>query len=964
MSAGVVSPRFVGRDGDLAALADALAVARGREPQAVIVGGEAGVGKTRLVEEAAAAARGAGARVLTGACVELGGEAMPLSPVVEALRSLARSVPPDALDELLGPARGELSRLVPELAPDGRPPAGEGARAAQLVELVIAAVARVGRDRPLMLVFEDVHWADRSTLELVAALVRGLYDTAVVVVLTYRSDELHRAQLLRRLLGGWERSRSVRRLALERLARGEVALQLEAILGEPPDAELVDVVFERSDGNPFLVEEVAAAVRRGSDPGELAPSLRDVLLARAEGLSEDARHVLRIVSAAGSWAPDELVAAVAPLDAVRLYAALREAVEQQLLVVDPSGRGYAFRHALARDALYDDLLPGERVALHAAYGGALSEDPGLAGPGQDIAPMLAYHWHAAHDLPRALSASIDAGRRAAETFAPTEAQRHFERGLELWPQVADASERTGMDAVELGRLAADAAYQAGAVERSLSLLDEALGTLGDSGEPVRRAQLLERRARAVRDLGREQEAVEMLEAAVVLLGDEPSEARASALAALAQVLARRELEGAVPAAEHAVAAAVAAGCEREAAIARITLGSVRASLGDPHGGLALVLEGLAGAQAVGDMDVALRGYVNASDAQAMLGRHEEAIATAGEGIALAERSGFARTLGAFLAGNRAESLIPLGRWAEADAELARVIRDGSGPGIFAANVHELQARLHAGRGRYDDAAASVAAARRALGDETANLQFLLPLAFLDADIARARGDTEQARAHIAAALGGGPEGWSSRYVWPVIWMGMRVAAELEAADELLAMAGRVEGAELPAARAYLVLARAERARLAGSDPVAAWRVAVAETRAAGDPHLLAYALLQLAEVHAAGGERGLAGEEVAEAVALAERLGAAPLAEAAAALARRARLTPAQPADDPYGLTAREREVLGLVAEGRSNGQIAEALFISRKTASVHVSNILAKLGASTRGEAAAIAHRDGLDLR
>src|SRR4051812_15193729 len=643
-------------------MAEALEAAIAREPQAVIVGGEAGVGKAPraagggargpaggapplprarggaggggLVEGAAAGARGRGARLLAGACVELGGEAMPLAPLVEALRSLARTMPADAVDELLGPARGELARLVPEL---GEPPPGEGVRPAQLLELVIGAVARVGRDRPLMLVVEDVHWADRSTLELVAALVRGLYDTAVLLVLTYRSDELHRAQLLRRLLGGWERSRAVRRIQLERLTGEEVALQLEAIVGEPPGAELVDVVFERSDGNPFLVEEVAAAVRRGADP---APSLRDVLLARTEGLSDDARDVLRIVSAAGRWAPDELVAAVAPLEAPRLYAALRETVEQQLLVIDPSGRGYAFRHALARDAVYDDLLPGERVTLHAAYGAALSENPRLAGPGQDIAPMLAYHFHAAHDLPRALSASIEAGRRAAETFAPTEAQRHFERALELWPQVSDAQERTGMDAVEVGRLAAEAAYRGGAVERAISLVAAALAALGDQGDPVRRAQLLEQQARALRDRGRNQEAIEALEsAAAELPAEPPSAARSRVLAALAQTHARIDLRRSTTEAERAIAAAEAAGCSREAAIGRITLGSAKANLGEPLEGLALVQAGLAGARAAGDVDAALHGFVNVSDTLAILGRHQEAIEAAEAGMALAERSG-------------------------------------------------------------------------------------------------------------------------------------------------------------------------------------------------------------------------------------------------------------------------------------------------------------------------------------
>jgi DNA-binding CsgD family transcriptional regulator len=974
----VVSPVFVGRRGDLQAVADAFATVRKGDPAVVIVSGEAGVGKTRLVEEAGAAARAAGGQVIAGGCVELGGDAIPLAPLAEALRSLAHQVPPDELDELLGSARAELARLVPELDPDHTAITAERPKPAQLLELVLGAIARAGRDRPLVVVFEDLHWADQSTLELVTLLVRALHDTQVLLLLTYRSDELHRAHPLRRLVGGWDRSRSVRRLQLERLTRGEVGAQLAGIRGEAADTDLVELVFEHSDGNPFLVEEVASAVLGGADPGSLAPSLHDVLLARADHLSDDARHVLRLVSAAGSWAPDELVAAVASLAEERLYAALREAVEQQLLVIDPSGRGYAFRHSLARDALYDDLLPGERVRLHAAFGQALDAAPELAGSDLEAASMLAYHWHAAHDTRRALAASVAAGRQAAATFAPSEAQRHFERALELWPQCPDAAEMTGLDAIEVARIAAEAAYAAAAVDRARSLLDEALATLGPRGDPIRRAQLLVQRAGSLRDLSRTADALADVEAAIALIPEDPPSAdRAGALASLAQ-LKLYELDdftGAERAAEHALATALAVNDGRAAADARLTLGSARTYLGRSEGGLALLREGLAGAEAAGDSTITVRAYINLGDALAIVGRHDEAVQVAVTGIAFAERVGVAGTLGAFLTGNQLESLLATGQWDEADAIVARTLRAGRSPGQYDAALYEARSRLRLHRGDEEGAVEDIATIRRLVGDS--NIQYMQPLAFSEAEIARARSNLDSARRTVQNALASDPDGWNGRYGWPLIWMGMRVEsdlAELARDRRTDVLAGHDERVATlaalaetfptlsPETRAYQRLASAERARIDGVRDAAPWEAAADAAREASATFLLAYAALRAGEAHAALGDRNGAARAVAEAMELADSLRAVPLAEEARALARRARLLDEPAGDDNgFGLTSREVEVLRLVADGRSNGQIAEELFISRKTASVHVSNILSKLGVATRVEAAALAHRRGL---
>ena len=448
-----------------------------------------------------------------------------------------------------------------------------------------------------------------------AFLIRALRGMRVLLAATYRSDELHRRHPLRPLLSGWERMRTVDRLDLVRFERDEVATQLAAILAAEPGPGLVDLVYDRSGGNAYLVEELAGVVRRGGDPANLPPSLVNVLLSGVDSLSEPAQRLLRTAAVAGKQVPDRLLAVVAGLSEPELFAALREAVEAHLLVVDQSGPGYEFRHALTRDAVYEDMLPGERVRLHAAYGETLAAHPELAGDDTGGPAALAHHWYAALDLPRALPASVSAGQ-AMMTYAPAEAQRHLERALEIWPRVPDAEQRTGLDQVGVIRLAADAAYQAGAVDRSVSLFDQALADLPAEGDSVRRALVIERRALALRDSGRETEAIAELERALALLPPgEVTRAHAVVLASLAGALLRTSDrdEAAGEAAERAVAAARATGATEVEADALISLGLAHGYLRTAEAGTDAIRSGLALALAHHVPATALRGYVNLSD---------------------------------------------------------------------------------------------------------------------------------------------------------------------------------------------------------------------------------------------------------------------------------------------------------------------------------------------------------------
>jgi DNA-binding CsgD family transcriptional regulator/tetratricopeptide (TPR) repeat protein len=913
---------------------------------------------------------------------------------------------------------------------------------AQLLEHVLGTLDRLSGVQPALVVVEDLHWADRSTLDLVAFLVRSVRQSRIMLIVTYRSDELHRRHPLRPLLTSWERDRSIARIDLSRFSRDEVAAQLGAILGQAPAPAVTETVFDRSGGNAYLVEELAGAVAAGGDAADLPPSLGDVLLSRVDSLSAGGQKLLRTASVAGRAVPEPLLAQVAALAEADLYAALREAVDGHLLVIDPSGHGYAFRHALTRDAVYEDMLPGERVRLHAAYGAALEHDPALSG-GEADAAALAYHWYAALDLPRALPASVDAATRALTAGAPAEALRLLERALEIWPRVPDASERTGLDRVDVSRLAAHAAYRYGALDRALSLLADALAELPDPdagagsppGDRLRRALLLARFAVVQRDASTPEEAAETLRRALALLPpDQVTRAHAVVLATLAGTQMRADdLAQAAQTARLALDAARVAGAREIEADAAITLGSALTYLDSAEAGLSTLRDGLRTALALSEQVgqpgragppspailaeeselggsertvIALRAYINLSDVLEMLGQHTAAVETAQAGTALAARAGMSRTLGSYLIGNAAEPLIRLGRWDEADELTARALA-AQPEGVFSATLHGLRAELAALRGHYDEAARELRETRRTVGN-TKDVQFTLPVRYTAAMIALGVGDIATARQTVIDGLPEAQKEWGARYAWPLLWLGMRLEADeatrhrdrretvpgdLTARCAALAQAADHLQVLSTSWAAYRELITAERSRAAGQDTPATWQAVVSAWEGAEDAYPLAYSRLRLAEALTAAGDLDGAGDAARKCYALARRLGAEPVAAEIRALARRARLplpddselaasgqdasgqvtsglpAAAQSAAAPrladelarFGLTEREREVLKLVAAGRSNPEIAQALFISAKTASVHVSNILAKLGVGGRVEAAAVAHRLGI---
>jgi DNA-binding CsgD family transcriptional regulator len=1033
MTATLTSPTFVGRTEELARLAAAGERAAAGTPTVVVVGGEAGVGKTRLAGELMASARAAGATVLAGGCVELGGEGVPFAPLIEALRGFVADLDGPALTRLLpGRSRVELARLLPELAPAGTDPAGTDPAGTdpagtdpgwrrvprwgsvpdpetgdaglsttpgpftdqgRLFELLLGLLERLGEERPAVLVVEDLHWADRSTRDLLAFLHRNLRRGRLLLMLTYRSDELHRRHPLRPFLAELDRDRRVERLELARFGRAEVAAQLAGIHGAPVAAELATRIHARSGGNAFFVEELAASA--AADDGELPPSLRDTLLARIELLGEEAQQVLRVAAAAGARVEHELLAEVAGLPEPELLAALREAVSAQVLLADAAEGSYGFRHALVKEAVYAELLPGERTRLHARFAAALAARDGGGDPG--LAAELAWHWYAAHDLERALPAAVEAGLAADRAYAFAEAQRQFERALELWERAGEdtAPPRVGMDKAELLARAGEAAANSGAAERAVALVRCALAEVDPARDPLRAAELTERLAFHLRIAGRPG-AFEAYQEAVRLVPSQPSPARARVLAGLGQALMlRARYAEAASVCEEAIAVARAVGAPVVEGHALNTLGASIVRLDQVDRGLACMEQARRMAAELGAVKDEVRACVNLSDMLDDLGRLEEAVAVAGEGIEVAAAAGLRRTFGAFLAGNAAASLYHLGRWDETVRLTDDYLQLGDDEDLNTVTLRQSRAVLDAGRGDFGAALAHVRAARRLSADLFIAVQYPPVLAAAEAEVAAWQGRLEEAAAAVAGGLAALQGPLTDLRACMLLPLGLRAEADrvelatarhddAVLADALLVGEGLLHwatetlgGSEVAWQRAMLATCQAEWARVRGEPDPDAWLAAVAAWEAASHPYPLATARWRAAAtVLARRGDRDLAAGLLRQGHATAAALGAEPLRGELERLARLARVdlhpdgdggqdAGGPPAPEPpgagLGLTSRELEVLVLVAEGRSNRQLAEALFISAKTASVHVSNILAKLGVGSRVEAAAVAHRLGL---
>jgi DNA-binding CsgD family transcriptional regulator len=1012
MTARVSSPVFIGRASELEQLERAVSRAASGTPSIILVGGEAGIGKSRLVAEAIAAETAHDAIVLRGACVDLGGDdGLPFAPIAEALRELVRRLDPASLAALMDPATLDLARLLPALGTAAgstvmRTAAPGELAQTRLFEAFLTLVGRVGSIAPVVLVLEDLHWADAATRDLTAFLARNARDERLCVIGTYRTDELHRRHPLRAWRAEMQRLASVDLVRLARFDATESAAQIGAILGVEVDSTVVASIHERAEGNPFFAEELLAAGATGPDD-QLPASLRDVLLARANAVSEPARRLLGVVAVGGRAADEPLLTRVSGIAEADLTAALDEATSQNLLVPSDDGTaaGYAFRHALLREALYDDLLPGTRRRLHARYAEVLGEKPPLDGAARAAQLVeIAGHATAAYDLPLALRRWIEAARASDASFASMSAVGAYGRALELWDVVPEADRPEGLEHVELLEDAARSIHDGGEATRSGELLRLALAQLDARADPARRARLLEMLARSrylMNDLGG---AVTLLEGAAAALADAPDSADgAHILAVLAwTVWASGNYRRAAELAEQALRMARVTGAQAQELTATRTLGGALVVIGDADRGLPLLREALAKAKDWGDHDARATGYWMLASSLADSDELEESVEVGLEGMAWFGTLRHWRGGGAILPLLTASSLDRLGDWGRAEAIFDDVERLGL-EGLLELRHSSTSALLAVRQGRLDAAhrLERVVARWSELKWDASGIG-LAYAALIELALSERRYD--DGRAHAERAMGRLEGTDDVRFRSRLIELAIRVESELAAT----ARARRDREAERDAvvrgeaqlellrglmatytdevspvfadARRNLVVAEAEATRLAGASDAGRWGAAADVFRSRGLPFEVAWCRYRQAEaILAAGGSRADATAALAEAATTALRLGATPLADVVTRLAAIARLdlVPASvpgggptaigavlgaavPAD-PYGLTARERDVLALLAAGRSNRAIAEALFISESTARVHVSNVLGKLGASNRVEAATIAVRLGI---
>jgi DNA-binding CsgD family transcriptional regulator len=940
-----VSDIFVGRTRELEAVGHAIDATRLGNGTTVLIAGEAGIGKTRLMSELAGRARDAGFEILLGRSIDLVGTELPYQPFLEALRPL-----------------GELRQV------DGRRAGSQ----LQAFEETLALLTDRAASAPVLLVLEDLHWADSSTLDLVVFLAHNLDDRRVLLLATCRADEPSSAERIRRLEDGVRRSGSALVLELGPLERAELTALVAAHTDASLTATVADAIAARSEGNPFFAEELLAAA--GDESGELPRGLRDLLMQRVARIDQPTQGVLRLAAAAGRDVGYPLLQATVELPESDLRDSLRQAVEHGVLVADPETSSFRFRHALLAEAIYATILPGEREELHARLAEELARS-GAAAPAE-----LAPHWAAAGRTEEALVASVEAARQTQAVFGLTEALAHVERALALWDAVPAAADLAGIDLVELCSWAAALSSQTGAAPRAVELAQRAIELVDDS-DPLRVARLHDRLGHYLHETGRTDAALSAFERVVELVpAQPPSAARAEALASLAHglMLAWR-FDESLAICERALTLARSVGAHAVERQVLLNLGRDLAYVGRADEGVATLRRALELAEESHDHVEVLHAYVSLTDVLTMLGRPRESAQVGKRALEVVQEYGIDSTV---LAANTIEALLATGEWDQANGVTAIALRTRTAN--FPYMLLMLRADSELGRGDFDAARAHLEAALITLREDRGQGIYDIFLAEL-ALWERRWTDADRA---VRDALAGASSARSAQlHVW-FCAKGLRAHAELAAlararrdakavrawlvrGRKLIAIARRAEAkasAVTPNAGGWLALAEAEYERARGSQTPHSWREAIAAWDQLERPPLAAYCRWRQAEaLVAAGVSRTEASVPLREAHAVAVRIGAEPLIRELELLAQRARLDLAPGSEAPerrddleelLGLTPREAEVLLLVARGYTNREIADELVISVKTASVHVSHILGKLAVPNRVEAAAIAHR------
>jgi DNA-binding CsgD family transcriptional regulator len=989
---------FVGRESELSALLGAL----GGDARLLLVVGDAGVGKTRFVAEAMARAAAAGMVLVRGECLPLAGT-FPLLPVAGALGELAGldggRILAAALEAAPGYVRGEVTRLLPglgggtETVPDGRDGEWSRQRLFSAVAEVLAAVAGRSRSR-VGLVVEDLHWADSATLDFLTFVARAGRGEAVTAVATCRGDEAPLAPHVAAWLAQARAAAGVQEIRLGPLSRDQAARQVAALVGAPVTPRVAGELFARGEGNPFFTEQLVAAALAGGAGGEgglavpvgLPARLAELLAARAARCAGDARAVLAGLAVAGRPLGEDLVGAVTGLEAEAVRRGLRELAAARLLAEDTAGGGHRPRHALLGEAIAAGLLPGERVVLHERTAQALA---GVADPG--LAAEVAGHWQAAGRTAEELPARVAAAGAAERVFGYAEAAAHWERAIELGQAQPDAA-AAGIGLPTLYVRAADALHLSGDNARAGVVADEARRRFASHPDPATAAAAFHR-AGFFRAMDAPAAALPLVKDALRLFGQAPpsfdhAKALLDASVVLMDVEGRSQAR--ITALNRALEVAEAAGAT--ALIPRILPEIAYDAFvrGQVEEGLATLERGWALARAAQDGPALVNLAASESDALLKLARFQRAAEVASRGLAAARQAGLQSWDQAdFLAANAAEALLALGRTEQAAALIDPLItglpdRDHWWAHTARAEIDLLRGDTGAATDRWQllhflpapgwvDFACE--AARRAAevalwtgrpGDALDEVQRVLPLVKTP-DLMILCGRMLAAGMRACADLA---EQARARRDQPASAAALAAAGGLATWVEQMGDAPFADHPYVAAIAAERATWQAERARLAGPGQPDAWGGAAKAWQDLACPHRAAYAGWRQAQAQLEAGQPPAAASGPLRAAAGAAD-GHAPLLAQIRLLAERARIplqapsatsesSPA-PEPTPYGLTGRELAVLRLLAAGHTNAQIGAELYISPKTAGVHVSNILRKLGVSGRVQAAALAERAGL---
>jgi DNA-binding CsgD family transcriptional regulator/tetratricopeptide (TPR) repeat protein len=980
---------FVGREGELSRLLGAV----GGDARVLLVVGDAGVGKTRFVTEGVRRAADGGVAAVWGGCLPLA-EKLPLLPVVEALRELSRVDGGRLVDAALGVApqyvRREVERLVPPLGRGAAGPGGQGGgwQRERLFSAVGELLGTVATRSAVVVVIEDVHWADSSTLDCLTFLGRAGDLGAVTLVVTCRSDEAPLDRQVARWLAHLRGGAGVAEIRLGPLSRDEAAELVEGLLGAPPPPQVANKLYARAEGNPFFTEQLVAATQTGA-PERLPAGLAELLVARAGRCGRDGRAVLDALAVAGRPLTEGQLTAVSGLGVERARRGLRQLATARLLADDAPGGAHRPRHALLAEAVTVGLLPGERMVLHERTARLLEAS------GEALAAEAASHWAAAGRTAEELPARVTAAGAAERVFGYAEAAAHWQRAIELAQALPSASGTAGIGLPQLYVRAIDAAELSGDSQCAGVLAENAYRQF--AGHPDHAtAAVINQRAGYLRGLHDPDTGFPLVERALELFERcPPSAEHAEALVQYANIFllhARGRLADSQEALNRALQIAEGAGAT--AVIPRILsfLSNNACIRGRLEEGFAAIARGQAVAEAAGDDAALLEVAVRESDVLCCVGDFASAAEVALRGLHAARQAGLDGWFQAtYLVANAAEALLSAGHTNDA-AALIDPLTTGP-PSADYWWVHLFRAVIDMLRGDL------AAAARRqqqvnALPGHFFSAELGREAAQLTVEVALWAGRPRDALQDVRRAIGrhGTPE---LTLCWGrLLAAGLRACADLAeqararhdtdtacvaetAAGELASWVRRMAGvpftdhpfwASTPADRATW---DAEWTRLAGSSDPGAWHTAAKTWESLGWPHRAGYAWWRHAQAQLDAGQPATTATAALRAAAAAAD-GHAPLSAQIRALAERARIPLRAPvpaatvplsaeAPTPYGLTGRELAVLRLLAAGRTNAQIGAELYISPTTARVHVSNILRKLGVTSRVQAAALAERAGL---